>query len=586
MKPRGRALCAALTSVALLLPASAALATVTSAAPAVSHPAMPTAAPVPISNLPIVAVHLSDTDATKNSLGYLNASKDNSVGATVDLVDPSHASYTIAGAAASIKGRGNATWNLNKKPYQIKFTQAVGPLGMESAKTWVLLANHTDASLMRNKLSYDLARAVGLAYSPESRFVDVEIADSEGMHVLGNYLLTEKTEVGPTRVNLTNPQGNLVELDQLYGTAEPFWFTTTTSKRIFTLKDAPGGIKTTLTADQAAGWASTKAFINGLEDALYAASPNWTLISSKIDVDSFVRYYFVHEAAENWDFNRSSMYFYRNGPGDKLHAGPVWDFDLSLGNFAARSWGGSPTSDYVKTTTFLRSNTHNWFEELMRNPQFVARANALYGSSIRSKVAAMRTQIDTLKPVLARSAARNFAIWAGTFGYGPGTFDTGVASLKAWTTSRAGYLARAYGSTLPTLRFAAHLAQTGWQPAVTGGMIAGTIGLARRMEALRFQLSNTTLSGGIQGNAHVQRIGWMGYGATNAVVGTTGRWLRLEAVRLRLTGALASNFDLAYRANVQNIGWMPWVKNGAVAGTTGRALRLEAIQIRLLDKTP
>jgi uncharacterized protein YjdB len=53
-----------------------------------------------------------------------------------------------------------------------------------------------------------------------------------------------------------------------------------------------------------------------------------------------------------------------------------------------------------------------------------------------------------------------------------------------------------------------------------------------------------------------------------------------------LTGALAANFDLAYRANVQNIGWMPWVKNGAVAGTTGRALRLEAIQIRLLDKTP
>jgi hypothetical protein len=68
---------------------------------------------------------------------------------------------------------------------------------MESTRTWVLLANHTDPSLMRNKLTYDLARAVNLPYSPESRFVDVKINDVDGEHVLGNYLLTEKTEVAP-----------------------------------------------------------------------------------------------------------------------------------------------------------------------------------------------------------------------------------------------------------------------------------------------------------------------------------------------------------------------------------------------------
>jgi uncharacterized protein YjdB len=106
------------------------------------------------------------------------------------------------------------------------------------------------------------------------------------------------------------------------------------------------------------------------------------------------------------------------------------------------------------------------------------------------------------------------------------------------------------------------------------------------MEALRFQVVNTALTGGVQGNAYVQSLGWMGYGATNAVVGTSGRSLRLEAVQLRLTGALATNFDLAYRVHVQNVGWMPWVKNGATTGTTGRSLRIEAIQIRLLDKTP
>ena len=587
MNHRRRGLYATLATIALLLPGSAALGQVTGAtASAAGVPAAAAVKPVPISNLPIVAIDLTDADTTKNTLSYLNASKDNSVGATVNLVDDSNAAYAIVDAAATIKGRGNYTWTLDKKPYQIKFKTAVGPLGMESTRTWVLLADHTDPALMRNKLSYDLARAVNLAYSPESRFVDVKITDVNGEHVLGNYLLTEKVEVGPTRVNLTDPQANIVELDQNYGTAEPFYFTAATSGRIFTLKDAPGGVNATLTTDQAAGWASTKSYINSLETALYAPTPDWTKISSMIDVDSFVKYYFVHEVTENYDFNRSSIYFYRNGPSDKLHAGPVWDFDLSLGNFTAQSWGGDPTSDYAKTTTYLRSKTHNWFEQLMRNPQFVVRANALYTSTVRPQVNAMKAQIDTLKPVLASSAARNFEIWAGSRGYGPTTFGNGVTTLKTWVTSRVNYLAQAYGSSLPTFRFAGHLASIGWQPAVSGGMIAGTIGEARRMEALRFQLANTSLTGGVQGNAYVQNIGWMGYGATNAVVGTTGRSLRLEAVQLRLTGSLATNFDLAYRVHVQNVGWMPWVKNGATTGTTGRSLRIEAVQIRLLDKTP
>ncbi|WP_404386988.1 CotH kinase family protein [Humibacillus xanthopallidus] len=583
MNIRRRGLLATLASITLLLPGTAAVAQASTAPAAASITAV---APVPLSNLPIVAIDLTDVDPTKNDLDYLNASKDNSVGATVNLVDGSTPANDIVDALATIKGRGNYTWTLDKKPYQIKFKTAVAPLGMESTRTWILLANHTDPSLMRNKLTYDLARGVNLAYSPESRFVDVKITDADGEHILGNYLLTEKVEVGPTRVNLTDPQANLVELDQNYGTAEPFYFTTATSKRIFTLKDAPGGIGDTLTADQAAGWASTKSYINTFEAALYATSPDWTKISSMIDVDSFVKYYFVHEIAENYDFNRSSMFFYRNGPSDKLHAGPVWDFDLALGNFTPHSWGGDPTSDYAKTTTYLRSKTHNWFEQLMRNPQFVAKANALYTSTVRPQADIMEAQVDNLKADLTASAERNFEIWAGSRGYGPTTFSTGVAALESWTTSRVDYLAKAYGSSLPTFRFAAHAASIGWQAAVSGGMIAGTTGESRRVEALRFQIVNTSLAGGIQGNSHVQSIGWTDWGATNAVVGTTGRALRLEAVQLRLTSTLAANFDLGYRVHVQSVGWMPWVKNGATAGTTGRGLRIEAIQIRLLDKTP
>ena len=276
-----------------------------------------------------------------------------------------------------------------------------------------------------------------------------------------------------------------------------------------------------------------------------------------IDVDSFLKTYFVHEVAENYDFNRSSMYFYKNGPSDKLHAGPVWDFDISLGNFTAQGWGGDTTSDYVKTTTYLRAKVHNWYEQLMRNPQFVAQANALYTSTVRSKVNAMKAQIDTLKPELAASAERNFEIWAGSRGYGPTTYSTGVTALKSWTTSRVNYLAQAYGSSLPTFRFAAHAADIGWQPAVSGGMIAGTIGESRRVEALRFQILNTSLTGGIQGNAHVQNIGWTGWGATPRRSHRHDRtFASTRGGPVRLTGERPRTTTVRYRVHVQNIGWM------------------------------
>ena len=69
----------------------------------------------------------------------------------------------VADGLTEIKGRGNYTWTLpsKKKPYQIKFADGNSQniLGMGSGRAWVLLANTTDASLMRNKVALDLAES-------------------------------------------------------------------------------------------------------------------------------------------------------------------------------------------------------------------------------------------------------------------------------------------------------------------------------------------------------------------------------------------------------------------------------------------
>lgn len=58
------------------------------------------------------------------------------------------------------KGRGNTTWTLDKRPYQFKLSSKAKVLGMDKAKTWLLIANRQDTSMMRNKAVYDLATAM------------------------------------------------------------------------------------------------------------------------------------------------------------------------------------------------------------------------------------------------------------------------------------------------------------------------------------------------------------------------------------------------------------------------------------------
>lgn len=72
------------------------------------------------------------------------------------------------------KGRGNTTWTLDKRAYQFKLSSKAKVLGMDKAKTWLLIANRQDTSMMRNKAVYDLANAMG-EWAPDGRWVDVWI---------------------------------------------------------------------------------------------------------------------------------------------------------------------------------------------------------------------------------------------------------------------------------------------------------------------------------------------------------------------------------------------------------------------------
>lgn len=138
--------------------------------------------------------------------------------------------------------------------------------------------------------------------------------------------------------------------------------------------------------------------------------------------------------------------------------------------------------------------------------------------------------------------------------------------------------------TMPGLSLETHVQDLGWQPAVGSGGVSGTTGQARRIEAMRLNISSSNISGGIAYSAYIQDIGWQNEVSNGQIAGTTGQGRRVEAIKIRLTGDLSRYFDIWYRAYVQDYGWLGWASNGGQAGTGKISYRMEAVQIKLQPK--
>ncbi len=271
------------------------------------------------SDLPDVMIRFSGTD-----LEHVNAgSKDKKYdGNTVTIVDETgkkevHTDVTI-------KGRGNSTWDcMEKKPYQLKFAEEVSVLGMPKAKKWLLLANAYDDSLMRTLAAFSCAEKLGMSWTTEFRPVNVW---ADGAYI-GTYLLGEKIEVGDGRLELSNPQGSVFELDNGFYEEEEYYFSSVGG--IYTVKDTKSGKDSDIRAAEE----TFDRTMTGLFTYLSGEkTPTVAGLSEYIDVRSFAQYYLMTEYFMNAESFVSSNYYYQDGPEDVIHAGPVWDYDSSMGN--------------------------------------------------------------------------------------------------------------------------------------------------------------------------------------------------------------------------------------------------------------
>lgn len=329
--------------------------------------------------------------------------------------------------SVNIKGRGNTTWrNFPKKPYALKFDKKVSLLNESKDKSWVLLANYGDKSMMRNSISFYLGHISNLDYTPKSHFVELIL---NGVYN-GTYLLCEKLKISKDRVNVGD-DGFLIEIDA-YAPEE-------SDSRIFYTShlEKSVNIKDPDVEYDDDNFNYIKEYVLMSEKALY--SDNFTDPDDGwqkyLDINSFVDWYLINEIIKNVDGARHSGYM-NMSRGKKLKMGPLWDFDISLGNCNYLECG-LPDGFFVKQ--------YGWFPRLFEDPAFVAKVKERFDFFYSKRNDIMR-EINATATYLKYAVQENDNKWHTFYtqtwpNYDVwGSYNNEVQSMKEWLNARFEWL--------------------------------------------------------------------------------------------------------------------------------------------------
>lgn len=253
-----------------------------------------------------------------------------------------------------IKGRGNNTWILPKRPYSFQSAEPCRLMGMDEGNTWALLANYHDPTLLRNEVALFMSREMSLLeYTPDSRFVNLVINGSYN----GIYQFCELPEACITHDNIN---GILLEFD---AKAHYHDVTFQTTRNIH-----PINIHYPEVNEGDDNWQYIRQWVQTAEDALFAENFTDSIQGYRqyFDVTSFVEWYIINEIAKNNDATFYTSCFMHGHKGGKIAMGPVWDFDMAFGNYKYKNnkkFINNPEGFYIKNTS--------WYDRLFQDPAFV-----------------------------------------------------------------------------------------------------------------------------------------------------------------------------------------------------------------------
>ena len=359
--------------------------------------------------LPVVYI-TTDT----GNLNYVWKSKKNKEAGALLLLDGS-GDTVYDGRLAHLKLRGNGTTVYPKKTYQFKLENGTSLLGMGRAKKWILRGGYIDRSFLREEIGFDLAAAVGIAYTPEH--TQCELYINHEYH--GLYLLMEKIEPDDDRVNIADLEKATEDCNERKpetygrkGSGEPengkykyydipndpeditggyiLEYEALLDGRYVESESAyqtKRGVNIVVKSPEYASRAQME-YISGVlqraENAIFAQDgrdpSTGRHFTELLDLDSFVKKYVLNELLKNYDSNSSSEYMYKpeDAKSTKIYAGPVWDLDNCMAGYAR-----DDNAERIMRTNGLfvagSGRAALWWPALYRQEVFRERVKLLYG---------------------------------------------------------------------------------------------------------------------------------------------------------------------------------------------------------------
>ncbi len=350
------------------------------------------------------------------------------------------------------RGRGNSTWKLDKKPYKFKLDKKADLLGMGKDKSWVLLANRFDPTLLRNRIAMYMADKMGLEFTPKCLPVDLVI---NGVYQ-GSYSLSQNIKTGNTRIdidklNKDNTSGGaltggyIIALDPWTANTPESMFRTNSSIRfmIDTPKyevDENGEMEGNSAQKQ-----YIKDYVQKTENAIFGEDfkdKDGIPYTDYMDIDSAINYWWLQEFTKNIDgFISPSTYLYKKRNG-MLYWGPIWDMDQC-----------------IKGTTINlfepKSNTVGFDSRPMKWLDYLRSYNTEYRNRLKSRWPVVDTLVNELTAdggVIDKMAEETRLSWQNDYlkwgGYGmlagksydPVLFTKHVNYIKEWMKNRQAWI--------------------------------------------------------------------------------------------------------------------------------------------------
>ena len=346
-------------------------------------------------NLPLMIINTENSEMPEDKENYITCVitiiKDNKM---------------VSKEKAKIKLRGNSTSRLDKKSFRIKYDKKQSPLDLPAnAKSWALLANHSDKTLMRYLVAHKISSLFEMKYTPACETLDL-IVNGE---YEGNYGLCDQVEEGEGRIEVTEMDETCIKEPEVTGGyvfaadgwaemgREPHY--TSAKGVVYTIK-YPKDNK--IVPEQVQ---YITQYFDEVEAQVYDNS------TENIDMETFCKYILIEELTGNGEAFWST-YMTKEREDGKFYFGPVWDFDLGFDN-NDRIYPVLEKKDFIFKYDLSAGTMKDFAVNVLSDEKILTKLKELWSSYKEEKVTRriLINYVDEIVNQINESQRLNFIRW-------------------------------------------------------------------------------------------------------------------------------------------------------------------------------